>query len=532
MLYKSEPNGACLDNCVAVHVYEDEEEASKLKKRINIHVADNWDSYYQHKIPLPYVETSGVGEYAKKVKKETREEMLKFLRGEDDDDSLMVYSNSQQILAYANFFNIKISIFTYSGDHGRWSEVSPDPEMSKEAEFKFGKCIPDMAVYHKDETHFDLLVRDDSRLALLGLLAGSLNIEPKDTNKTIVSDDDDDWVTVITKKRKEPKMSKNVEELLIEDENKDDVSANLEEEITLMSGKQSGTQRVSPHESPVSGCESVIMLKCNQCDSMLESEGLLKSHMQMHLKEPNEYACQYCDLVFESKSVLEEHISATHAKTRSDEWNCNDCAFQANDAPALLNHLKTTGHQPSKDLDRKKVFNDYKQCYTCNMEFDGYFNLMNHRKVVHPSNKRCRNFPGSCTFGNECWYVHQEPMEIDQCSEERTTPWNFKCNLCDEVINERRDFMKHKKMKHGDTILDCQKFLRGECSRTDESCWFMHNISENDPPAPKTSPKKQVFQMAPEKSMPPDQMTKMFQMISTLCLKVEQIETRFQQLVK
>ena len=65
MKYNSEPNGACLDNCVAVHVYEDEEEASKLKKRINNHVADNWDNYYQNKIPLPYEETSGVGEYAK-----------------------------------------------------------------------------------------------------------------------------------------------------------------------------------------------------------------------------------------------------------------------------------------------------------------------------------------------------------------------------------------------------------------------------------------------------------------------------------
>ena len=82
---------------------------------------------------------------------------------------------------------------------GRWSEVTPDPEMSNHAEFKFGKCVPDIALYHRDETHFDLLVRDDSRLALLGLLAGSVDIEPsEDSNKNGVSEDD--WVTVITKK--------------------------------------------------------------------------------------------------------------------------------------------------------------------------------------------------------------------------------------------------------------------------------------------------------------------------------------------
>ena len=46
--------------------------------------------------------------------------------------------------------------------------------MSKHAELKFGKWVPDMALYHSEDTHFDLLVKDDSRLALLGLLAGSV----------------------------------------------------------------------------------------------------------------------------------------------------------------------------------------------------------------------------------------------------------------------------------------------------------------------------------------------------------------------
>ena len=100
---------------------------------------------------------------------------------------------------------------------GRWSEVTPDPKMSNHAEFKFGKCVPDIALYHRDETHFDLLVRDDSRLALLGLLAGSVDIEPsEDSNKNGVSEDD--WVTVITKKRRGVKHSKIDEELLIENE--------------------------------------------------------------------------------------------------------------------------------------------------------------------------------------------------------------------------------------------------------------------------------------------------------------------------
>ena len=43
--------------------------------------------------------------------------------------------------------------------------------MISEAESKLGKLMPDMALYHSDQTHYDLLVKDDSRLALLGLLA-------------------------------------------------------------------------------------------------------------------------------------------------------------------------------------------------------------------------------------------------------------------------------------------------------------------------------------------------------------------------
>ena len=116
LVYKTNPNGACFDECVAVHVYEDKDETSKVKRRINNHVADNRDSYYKNKIPLPYIETVGVGAHANDVVKNTRDEMIEFLRS---DEAFMVYSNSQQLLAVANLFNISIRIFTYSGNQWR-----------------------------------------------------------------------------------------------------------------------------------------------------------------------------------------------------------------------------------------------------------------------------------------------------------------------------------------------------------------------------------------------------------------------------
>ena len=124
-------------------------------------------------------------------------------------------------------------------------------------------------------------------------------------------------------------------------------------------------------------------------------------------------------------------------------------------------------------------------------------------------------------------------MDVDQSSEvqEKENSWNFKCNLCDETLHERRDFMKHKKLKHSDTLLPCEGFLKGECSRTDEMCWFKHS-SPNPSSGLKSPSKKQDFQEVPQNTFPPDLVSKMLQMMDKLFMKVEQMEQRFQNLME
>ena len=174
-----------------------------------------------------------------------------------------------------------------------------------------------------------------------------------------------------------------------------------------------------------------------------------------------------------------------------------------------------------------KLFKEYKQCYTCKMEFDGYYNLMNHRKVAHPSKKKCRNFPGDCTFETDCWYVHHEhPPEFKEAN-----AWNFKCNICDEKVIERREFMAHKKTKHGETVLACQNFLLGKCSRSEESCWFKHEPNQEKfkhvPNQENTHFINQGFQKVPQSPFPPDQLSVMVRMQNRLCSKVEDMEKKF-----
>ena len=107
---------------------------------------------------------------------------MEFLRSED---SLCVFSNSQELLAIANMLNITIRIFSYGvgGDETRceWSEVSPDPEMASTAHFPRG-WVPDMYLYHGFQSHYDLLVAENHRIALLGLVGTTKEAEAKNEN--------------------------------------------------------------------------------------------------------------------------------------------------------------------------------------------------------------------------------------------------------------------------------------------------------------------------------------------------------------
>ena len=129
---------------------------------------------------------------------------------------------------------------------------------------------------------------------------------------------------------------------------------------------------------------------CEECDNMFQREEELNIHArsQTRMTETPIYNCSQCKIVLQEKKDFEEHIRKEHGNVRyPDEWNCNNCAYQVNQAEDLVRHLKECGHQPSKNLENKKYFSDYKYCYTCKQEFDGYHNLMNHRSLVHPSKK-------------------------------------------------------------------------------------------------------------------------------------------------
>ena len=477
------------------------------------------DNYFHDTIALPYTETIGVGSNAKCVRKESKEEMLAFLRSEE---SLVAYSNSQELLAVATLFNININIFTYYGKEGFWSSVCPEPALASSAQLK-GDWAPDLFLYHCRDIHYDLLVGDESRLAKMGLIVKDLK-------------DNENWSTVVGNKLKNETSSE--DNLLVEDERREfEFSKNLdelEEEITLLRGKNSGHKRVNPqtYAEKVKGAQ---FFKCSQCKQELESQGLLEAHMKIHTQAVQIF-CKNCDETFNKTEDLQKHLQKEHEE--HEEWNCNDCAFQSNGAAELMNHLKLTSHQPSPNItDRRKLFKDYKRCYTCNLEVDGYVTLMNHRKDVHPSRTKCKNFPHGCKWGVKCWYVHEEDlMDLDESFKNEDSP--HKCYLCGEVFKTKDELRKHRKKEHKMQVQICEKNLNNICGRSDDQCWYIHNqeISnikskpENEK-IPATTRETQVFHRVPQNSNPPENMQNMMEAIKNLGLKIERMDERLNQLM-
>ena len=174
-------------------------------------------------------------------------------------------------------------------------------------------------------------------------------------------------------------------------------------------------------------------------------------------------------------------METEHTKNNGvEQWNCNDCPFQANCASGLLTHLKLTSHHPSKnEVEKRKTLKEVKQCYTCKLEFEGYLNLMNHRKITHPSNKKCRNLPGKCQHGNQCWYVHEDKMETEEEVTDQGNNNSFsRCNICEIDFQDNSHFMKHMKCEHTDITQKCRMFQEGQCTRNNEECWFIHSHQE------------------------------------------------------
>ena len=445
-------NGACGTNCCSIHTMEDDSEKAmvNMKRKVNIHIADNYDDIYANVIGLPYTETV-FGEEEKVVCK-TPQELKQFLRSER---ALKVYSNFQEMQAMANIFNMAIDVFTYGtrtsmdGEYysvAEWRErIVQMKEASSLAEYREGH-FPPMALYHSANNHFDLLVADTSRLVSNGLLGRIQDVQ-------------------------QVKEVQEVQEVQVNSELQAPAPFQETGEWTKVPSKV--TRNIGRVQAETGDkIKKKSEFACDECYAELESKGLLDAHKFSHeeTRSNTKHICDDCDEVCNSEDALVNHMKVEHD---DGTWTCEDCQFQTNRTESLRNHLKKTGHQPSEAS--KRQTNELKECYNCRDKFEGYIALMNHRAKEHPSNKICKNIPECSGLVNDkkCWYVHPELK--DQPTD--TTPIiqedkDIECRRCRNKYGSRNEFMNHYTTEHTSLIV-CRDWVKNNCRR--ERCWYRHS---------------------------------------------------------
>ena len=352
-------------------------------------------------------------------------------------------------------------IFSYAKSGDLWLHISPDPPMVSPDVPK----IEDMYLYYERDSHYDILIKEAVK--------------------------DDEEMTEVGQVSKVQENVMGVKECVTE---------------TIEVDKQENQE------------ESQIF-ECSECKSKFDTTLALSCHMESH-NERQIFKCDDCSRCFERQILLSDHVKAAHSdKIQSGEWTCQNCPYQTGVVLELMNHLKVTGHSPNMNVTFDKNAKDVIECYTCKLKFIGYYNLMDHRKSTHPSNKKCRNYPTSCKFGMKCWYVHQE--DVNSAALAKAEVRNIECTVCDSNFSDNTSLEDHMKSHHRNSGINVQASMKNlkDCKGKESSD---ANVS---------SQKVQVFQEGLLKAIPPDQMKQMFMMIQNLYNKMNKIEEKFEDLM-
>ena len=502
-----------------------------------MHFIKNWD-YWKEIFVFPFERDVGNGN---SVRCDNEVELFEFLINSEEGAYMWRGHEDFSAVSSAYQFNIKIITVENNSDPVV-NIIEPNPALVGVSELPAGK-IPDMVLLHEKDSHYNLVIPENCRLAL----EGGLDFQrTEEINKfEVIGAKDKDIpenilelrITALEKKCKdlESKVT-NLEaenrklKLRTFDERTPDVKdkdAGLLEAEFLLINKLNGFRRESPQVKPgVKKAQNYF--SCEECDCKLESLGLLQAHMKIHVETGHQYECEECGNEFATEKQLEDHMKCYHKKceepTQTEEasrqYNCEDCPFQGENGLELKKHIVRTKHSPSEYLEK---------CYTCNKEFSSYWHLMNQRKTEHPSNKKCRYFLNEmCRFdADTCWYKH-ETESIRNVQESNS--FENSCKDCDKRFMSKSDIMKHRKSEHKGKVSRCRDFLQGKCSLADNACWFSHDEKENeaeDNEFDEQEPDFQnpVFHKVQEKT-PPDQMSQIMSLINKLSLQVELLEKR------
>ena len=480
---------------------------------MNIFFADHRHKKYKLKSQCspghPFERILGEG----KVSFTDPEKLIAYLK--NSCEAAYMWSDSEDLAIIADMYQLKIKVITTKGSDDENPTVNwihPDDTLKEFAELRDFK-MDDMVLLHENDSHFNLVISEDSDLAKLGSLSHRENAKStkddlsgtnlkkelkqcKDSKKMIETEYlkceqelrlKTEEVERLKIEIKDLKKIKELEDMIKDNLNdsstSDEVLGSEDDLKDLWKMKKSGHRRRNPQYEAFpttmdkdNFTKKAEEISCDECEFKGRTKSDIMTHIISKHSGNNSFDCKECNYKTFNKFELESHSEVKHTRFEStnnrkptwgssfenmteNEYNCHECDFQGTSKPQLEKHisLKHTNHETIR-------------CRNCDEGFLEMKSLMNHRKNKHPSSVApCRNFPtGNCIFTNEmCWWKHCESEQSE--NNDRNV-----CYICNERCESMEDMMKHRKNQHPEVVKECFKFSNNMCSFRSETCWFNH----------------------------------------------------------
>ena len=164
-MFPVDGDGACGPRTFASWIFQDPTLGPYLARNINQHFVNYWDGYWKNFFSLPFVRLVGNG---KEITRETEEDLLEFLT--NSREGAYMWRGDEDFSVISNTYQVTIQIITVRGlqdENPVIRKIEPNPDFSHCSELPPGK-VPEMIVLHEHDSHYSLIVPQDSRLALEG----------------------------------------------------------------------------------------------------------------------------------------------------------------------------------------------------------------------------------------------------------------------------------------------------------------------------------------------------------------------------
>ena len=346
-------DGSCGPSSASAFLFEDEVFGGKLRRKMNIFMAKHWTRRYQYKTQCsekhPFVRKLAGGE----VNFTDPLELIKYLIS--SEKAAYMRSDIEDLAVISDIYQVRIKIITTTGmtdknPTANW--IYPDAMMKEFSELKNVE-LGDMVLMHEKDSHFNLIVSQDSELATVGSLYYRSNIGP------LIGNDEDN-----TKSEDEDKDTNN-EEVDFENERVREIK-DLKKELKQVKESKKAL------ESNYSKCESELKIKTERVAKMSIELKDLKEIISLEgqLKDALDDSDEFED----KRKKHKTYTSKVKSNTNEIEYNCIECSFQGTSKEELKKHINVQHTAEASN------FASPLQCRNCGEIFGLKSNLMNNRK--------------------------------------------------------------------------------------------------------------------------------------------------------